>query len=287
VTVLLRIGGFTFAIRSPRPLPALDVPRRLTGFRARSRADVSLEVEATPPPTPLPRDLLFDSGGLWKAYRDGRRVLYQFRAPVGFAGHAIACSIDPARRRGLLYLDPRFAKMRGFVFDYPIDELLLQHHAARAGAFVVHACGVRWKGRVLLLCGQSGAGKTTLARVWRRHRRDAAVLSDDRLVVRASDPTITAWGTPWHGSGRFASPEGARLDAVFFLEQADESGTSPMAVAEAAASVFARSFPPPWEAAGMSRVLRSCARVAQSIPCFRLRFRPDASAVKAVERAIE
>jgi len=246
---------------------------------------VSLDVVAEVFPARTPPDPLFDSGGLWRVHRQGRGLLYQFRAPVGFPGQALACRIDLARRRGRLYLDPRFTRTRGIVFAYPLDELLLQHHAARTGALVVHACGVRHRGRVLLFCGQSGAGKTTLARVWRRHRRDATVLSDDRIVVRATGPVITAWGTPWHGSGRFASPEGGRLDAVFFLEQGDRSDTAPMAVAEAAASLFARSFPPPWEAAGMSRALRSCARVAQSVPCFRLRFQPDASAVSIAERA--
>ena len=44
------------------------------------------------------------------------------------------------------------------------------------------------------------------------------------------------------------------------------------------------SFPPPWEAAGSTRVLDLCARVAGEVPCARLRFRPDQSAVAAGSR---
>lgn len=279
----LRVGGFTLAIRSPQDLPALEPPARFRSFETRAEGSVALDVLAAPPPDPSPRDLLFDSGGLWKAYADGRRVLYRFDAPVGHAGHAMACSIDAARRRGRVHLDPRFARRRGLFFAYPLDELLLQHHAARAGAFVVHACGVRHRGRVLLFCGESGAGKTTLARLWCRRRREVEVLSDDRLVVRAHDDLITAWGTPWHGSGRFGSPRGGRLAAVFFLEQAHASEAVPVHGADAVAAVFGRAFPPPWEAEGMARVLRACARVERTVPCFRLRFRPDASALRAIE----
>jgi hypothetical protein len=58
-----------------------------------------------------------------------------------------------------------------------------------------------------------------------------------------------------------------------------------MAPAVAAAELFARSFPPPWEAAGTARVLDLCARTAAAVPCARLRFRPDSSAVAAVLEA--
>jgi hypothetical protein len=101
------------------------------------------------------------------------------------------------------------------------------------------------------------------------------------MIVRPRGGRLWAFGTPWHGSGRFASPRGLPLGGLFFLARGKPSVT-PMSPPAAAAELFARSFPPPWEATGSARVLGLCAQVAAEVPCARLRFRPDASAVTAV-----
>jgi hypothetical protein len=101
------------------------------------------------------------------------------------------------------------------------------------------------------------------------------------MIVRARGGRLWAFGTPWHGSGRFASPRGLPLGGIFFLARGKAVRHRDVPPA-AAAELFARSFPPPWEAAGSARVLALCARVAAEVPCARLRFRPDASAVAAV-----
>jgi hypothetical protein len=150
----------------------------------------------------------------------------------------------------------------------------------------IHACGVAEGGQALLFCGVSGAGKTTTAQLWRRHRRSAEILSDDRMIVRPRGGRLWAFGTPWHGSGRFASPRGLPIGGVFFLGRGPKAAVTAMPPLAAAAELFARSFPPPWEAAGSARVLALCARVAAEVPCARLRFRPDASAVRAVIDAL-
>src|SRR6185503_19709475 len=164
----------------------------------------------------------------------------------------------------------------------PLDELLFAHHFAHRGAMVVHGCGLVADGHGLLFCGHSGAGKTTTARLWRRHHRGTRVLSDDRIVIRLHGGRPWMYGTPWHGSGRFARPEGAALSAVFFLRQAPRSRVAAMELPAAAAHLFARSFPPPWSARALARVLGACARVAAAVPCRTLAFTRDASAVRAV-----
>src|SRR5262249_24247424 len=61
---------------------------------------------------------------------------------------------------------------------------------------------------------------------------------------------------------------------------------APVGGAAAAAELFARSFPPPWEPRAVRGVLALCARVTARVPSARFRFRPDASAVAAVVEAV-
>ena len=274
----MRVGDVTLRLHSRDSSP-LALPAELRAFRVTgSHADIDVEVVTAPPPPMPPSPPLFVSGGLWTVYRQGRRLLYVIREPVRGRAPLSALLIDEGRRKGKLFLAPGAP----FALHYPLDELLFQHHLARHGGMEVHACGVAESGQALLFCGVSGAGKTTTARLWRRHRRRAEILSDDRMIVRARGGRLWAFGTPWHGSGRFASPRGLPLGGIFFLARGRQPSVTAMSPPAAAAELFARSFPPPWEAAGSARVLGLCARVAAEVACARLRFRPDASAVAAV-----
>jgi len=108
------------------------------------------------------------------------------------------------------------------------------------------------------------------------------VLSDDRLVVRAHRGAYWAFGTPWHGEGRFASPEGRPLAAIFFLRQARRTEVVPLGSGDAGARLFSLTFPPRWDRLSVARTLSTCIRVARTTPAFELGFRPDRSAVEAV-----
>jgi len=278
--VRIRVGGVTLRLHTRGGRSRLRLPRELAAFRAGRGRDIDIELIAGPLP-PLPAaPPAFVSGGLWTVYPRGRGLVYVVREPSPGAAARAVLVIDAARRHGRLFVPPRAP----LALHYPLDELLFQHHLARHGGMEVHGCGIGWRGKALLFCGVSGAGKTTTAGLWHR-RRGTEVLSDDRVIVRLRGGRPWAYGTPWHGSGRFASARGRPLEGIFFLARGRPSA-APMDAVAAAAELFARSFPPPWEAPAVGRVLDLCARVAGRVPAWRLRFRPDASAVATVLAAL-
>ncbi len=240
-TLRLRIGGLVLAVEADRPTPVLDCPPELEPFLARRGGDIRLRLVEEPAPTPR-GEPLFDSGGAWRAYRHRGGLLYEFHVPRLRPPVYKAVAIDRRLREGRLYF-PGVTGGPDYALDYPLDELLFQHRLARDGALEVHACGLVWRERAFVLCGQSGAGKSTTAGLWRRYTRRTGILSDDRIVLRPSGRGVRAWGTPWHGDGGFASPDSRPLAALFFLEHGRVSRTRPVPRAEAAARLLARSFP--------------------------------------------
>lgn len=280
----LSVGGLVLAVESPRPTSALDPPPDLEPFLVRRGADIrlSLSEEAPPPAEGAP---LFDSGSVWRVHRHRGQLLYDFRVPQLRPPVYKAVVIDEDLREGRLHF-PRFPGGPVWALDYPLDELLFQHRLVRDGAIEVHACAIVWRGRAVVLCGQSGAGKSTTARLWRRHTRGARILSDDRVVLRPSAEGVRAWGTPWHGDGGFALPESSPVGAIFFLRHGRQTRVRPLERAAAAARLLARSFPPPWDSVAMARALDTCAGVTSLIPAFDLAFRPDKGAVHAVREIL-
>jgi hypothetical protein len=284
-TLRLRVGGLTLAVEADRPTPALDPPPDLGSFLTRRGGDIRLRL-TDDPPAPPHGEPLFDSGGVWRVHQRWDGLLYEFRVSHLQPPVYKAVTIDAELREGRLHF-PGVAGGPDYALDFPLDELLFQHRLAREGALEVHACGIVWRGRALVLCGQSGAGKSTTARLWRRHTRGTSILSDDRIVLRPSGRGVRAWGTPWHGDGGFASPESRPLAALFFLRQGRVSRTRPVPRAEAAARLLARGFPPPWDPVAMARALETSAAVTAAVPAFELAFRPDRSAVQAVKESLE
>jgi hypothetical protein len=283
----LRVGGLTLCVSAARSTRFLAPPRMYRGFLASRGSDIRLAYEESSPPAPEAGTQLFDSGGVWRVHRRDDGLLYSFRARIFEPPLYKAVLIDEGLRRGrLFYPRPQRGRRPSFAAAYPLDELLFQHRLARDGALEVHACGLFVGPRVALFAGQSGAGKSTTAKLWRRDRPATAILSDDRIVLREQDRRLFAHGTPWHGEGGFSRNESGPLGAIFFLKHASRTVARQLAPAAAAAQLMARAFPPPWDATGIGRALELCGKAASSVPCFELSFRPDRSAIEAVRERL-
>jgi hypothetical protein len=274
------VAGVTLSVEADRPTVALSASPLHRPFLARRGGDIRLRLVEERPPAPS-GGLLFESEGVWRVYEHEGGWLYTFETHLLEPRLYKAVWMHRSFRRGTLYFPrPERGRRPRSALDFPLDELLFQHYLARRGSFEVHACAVDVGGRAALFCGQSGAGKSTTAKLW--HRRGARVLSDDRVVLSLRKGRPWAFGTPWHGLARFALDLGLPLAGIFFLEHAETTTVQALAPSRAAAQLFSRGFPPPWDRAGLDRALHTCARIVSKVPAYRFAFRPDRSAVEAV-----
>src|SRR5262249_20236905 len=120
----------------------------------------------------------------WRLFRRGDGSIFTFVSPAfGPAPYKTALATGDGAVIEVA-LNPRsFAPGRTVdPLEYPLDELLVIHYLARERGLEVHACGVRdADGRGYLFAGQSGAGKSTIARLWLGEPA-ATILSDDRVI---------------------------------------------------------------------------------------------------------
>ncbi|MBW2059138.1 MAG: hypothetical protein JRJ26_16750 [Deltaproteobacteria bacterium] len=170
-------------------------------------------------------------------------------------------------------------------FHGPTIELLVANSLAHGRGLIIHACGVVIRGKGLLFVGQSGAGKTTLGRLW-KERGGAEILSDDRIILRKRAGQFWIYGTPWHGDARFASPRGVRLAGIFLLRQARENAITEVDGIDPVSRLLTCAFPTYWDPSGMAFTLEILADVTASVPCHGLLFRPDKGATDLVERIL-
>ncbi len=280
----LSIGGVRVQLVAAGRDFAFDLPSNVLpfvcddGMRPEIRVDVRRAlIEASPLP------LEFDSGGVWKLRRSADEVMFEFRSPrFGAVPYKIA-RFRPDFSAGEVVLhQPYFSSApQVYPLEYPLDELIFTNLLARQNGVELHGCGVVDGDEGLLFLGFSGAGKSTMARLWRRYSA-ATILSDDRIVLRIGDGRMLMHGTPWHGDEAFVAKGPVSLSRVFFLHQGLECAVRARAGVEAVASMFARCFAPFHCGDAVARTVATLEQTVQLVPCADLWFTPDAAAIKFI-----
>lgn len=289
--MLLTIAGVTTAVAADEAGPALRVQGATRRFLASDATpDVAVRVEWANLSEARVGKPVFDAGALWQLHREGDAFLFRFTTrtlgPVPYR----EALFDSGFTAGKVRLHRPYFEGRGPVdpLEYPLAELLfINHlHVQRKGV-VVHGCGVVDRaGAGYLFAGPSGAGKTTMARLWEA-QPGVTVLSDDRVVLRPDGGEVWMYGTPWHGDARLASPAKVRLSGVFFLQAHAEHRLTRLERAQATARLFTCSFPPFYSATGLAFTLAGLDAVTEAVPCTELGFVPDATVVDFVRRQAE
>ena len=244
-----------------------------------------ITVEEMPDHLDAPAGLLFDSGAVWSAYSttDGLRIDCHSDT-LGPAPYKVAFfSRDFRQGRILVRRDVYYDTMHPL--DYPLDEVLVARLLGLGRGIELHSCGVIDKdGRGQLFVGQSGAGKTTTARVWLAEG-DYEIVSDDRVILRLINGEWRMYGTPWHGEAELCSPVSAPLAAIHLLVQAPRTEFVALSAGQAVASLFGCTFPPFYDAAAVEFTLAALARLVADVPVRALRFVPDRSLIDRVRSA--
>jgi hypothetical protein len=276
------IAGIRIGIVCTEPEMSLSVSGALRKFSVdKADADLNIQVFWGSPDVAANGKKIFDSGALWHLHFDGESYQFRFTSPVfGNLPYKVAI-FSPDFTSGKIYLRRNYSQDRYiYPFEYPLDELLFINLLAQGRGVEVHATGlIDPQGNGQLFLGQSGAGKTTMARLW-HGMEGVRILSDDRIILRNEQGHIWMYGTPWHGEGLLALPARAPLTRICFLRHALRNALIPQGHAEAAASMFACSFPPFFSAEGIDFTMEFLHGVVAGVPCYELHFLPNESVIE-------
>lgn len=286
-----RIGDVSLALNGESVEPAVFSPQ-IDLFRFESKTcDIEINLEWAADLQPPIGRLLFDSGSVWKLHEDYPGFVFDFASHVLGPQPYKRLHVDREFRHGRILLnrscfpDPATCNP----LEYPLDELIVMHRLGRERGVEVHAAGMRDEaGKGYLFLGHSGAGKSTTTRLW-NEQHSVNVLSDDRIILRevaGLDGHSEVWmhGTPWHGEAAFAAPEKARIERLFILQHAPENRITRLTGGRAVGEMMARSFLPFYDAVALENTMRFLEEMVAAIPCYRLEFRPDGTAVEAVRQ---
>lgn len=287
--ITLGIGGVRARFETADPALALQVSFPRTRFvlpdDAAPDCAITVRVGDAAPGSTAP---WFESGGPWEIRRGadgGDEVAFWTALPEGGRSPMMRLSLAPDLSRGELIVAPEFAPDGELAIGFPLDEYLTTRLLARRGAMVVHASSVAEGDGAYVFLGHSGAGKSTTASI--AEDCGLRVLSDDRTVLRAMpDGTVTAAGTPWHGSYASGSPDAVRVLGIFLLEQAEEDRATAMEASRAFSEMMVRTIRPTAEPGEQLAIVDAVERVVHTVPVAALRFRPTPAVLDTVREFV-
>ena len=291
--VCLSIAEILINLESADPDLSLEIAGPASEFVVdRSiNPDINITVDWTRFDMSLSGEKLFDSGSTWQLYEleDGRRE-FRLSAPFSDWQPYKLARFDKDWTTGEILCQRRYFAPGHHIhpLEYPLDEVLVSNLLAMNRGVEIHGCGLLDSdGRGYLFPGQSGAGKSTTARLWSQ-LPGVRVLSDERIILRRTGERVEMYGTPWHGDAKLSSTERAPLNHIFFLRHGETNELKLMGKAEAAARLFSCSFPPFYSRTGLEFTLEFLDEMTQRVSCDELRFVPDRSVVQFIrDRALD
>ncbi len=241
-----------------------------------SSPDLLVEVKVTETLPSLPHgSLRFDAcHGLWKLYEAGS----------GFV--LISADTESLRPRCEATVTADFSRVRVWTSKHntlagtkwtpmhvinPIVEVCLLTKLAREGGILLHAMGALVGKDGWVFTGASGAGKSTLSGMF--SSRGAAILSDERIIIKGVQDTFLLYGTPWVGMGQYGQNLSGVLTALFCISHGrDQHVVEGVTRRSLIHFLLEQCFLPYWDRQAMDRTLSTITDVADRIPCNALAF---------------
>lgn len=160
---------------------------------------------------------------------------------------------------------------------HPQDRAVILGRLCHLGGVMMHASSVRIDGRILIFAGMSGAGKTTIARLWRAH--GGILLNDERTLIHAGSGQTLAGASPWHGEENQVDPAVGPVAGIFFLNQAARNQLRPLPLSKSLPRMMTTAFVPVFIPDGPALTLAACHTILEAAPTFLMDFTPDSRAL--------
>lgn len=162
-----------------------------------------------------------------------------------------------------------------------IAEKLSEFHG-----FLVHGVLMSAEDHGILLCAESGTGKTTHAALWLKLLGEKCeIINGDKPLVRIIDGVVYAYGTPWCGKEEINKNARVRLTDICFLERAKENSVCEVEKGEVVQNLLPSLHLP--QGSGLINVLDAIDITARNAKFWRVSCNMDISAAEtAYDRII-
>lgn len=159
----------------------------------------------------------------------------------------------------------------------PMREIFLHF-----GILFLHASQITYRGKGILFSAPSGIGKTTQAKLWKKHM-DAEIICNDRTLARKIYGEWRTYGYPIDGSEPVRTNKVNPMGAIVLLEQCNINTVQRLGPSKALPRLMRQVVLDCWSGEARTAAMELLMTLMEEIPVFLLSCTPDERAVEALE----
>lgn len=197
-------------------------------------------------------------------------------------GCQVACLLRQNGKHTLYYPASRWDHYRQYWHCNHLlwGEMLLM----QLDAFLLHSSVVLVNNKVVLFCGQSGAGKSTQAKLWQTYAK-AEIINGDRCLITNKDGVFLGGGSIWSGTSEIYSPKQAPIAGIFTLKKSAENSVRRLGI-QAFSELYSQITLNTWDEEFMTKVTGNLQDMLCSVPVWELSCRADKEAVELAYKTL-
>lgn len=147
--------------------------------------------------------------------------------------------------------------------------------------FLMHGAVVSTKGIGYMFTAPSGVGKTTRTHLWIQNVPDSIVVNGDKPLIKVTDDSVFAYGTPWCGKEGWNNKVSVPLKAIYLIERADKDEDNKIvkiSFADAFYTLLMQTYRPN-DRNAMNKTLQLLKAMDGKVRFYRFRGTPTAQAI--------
>lgn len=163
----------------------------------------------------------------------------------------------------------------------PIRQLLMKYHM-----MLLHSSRISLKGKAIIFTAPSQTGKTTQARLWKKHE-SAEIVSNDRSLLLKESGGFSTCGYPVDGSMPVYSNRKLPLGAIVVLCQGTENHVTRLSAGKALKYLMEQTVADAWNTEELSALRMMWIDLLEQYPVYQLLCTPDQKAVFCLKKQLE
>lgn len=173
----------------------------------------------------------------------------------------IHCELYDVEDLGGASLSIRLFNMIGEV----VKHIMVSHNG-----MCLHSSSICYNNSGVMFSANSGTGKSTHTRLWKKVLKGTEIINDDMPAIRCIEDKWYLFGVPWSGKTEINANKQVPLKALVFLERGEKNEIEPMYAPEYVFKIMEQTTVPKYKAMTV-QVMNNISGLVKSVPVYRLR----------------
>ena len=170
--------------------------------------------------------------------------------------------------------------------QFNMIRLVIRYIMINHSGMSLHSSSIAYKDNGIMFSADSGTGKSTHTRLWKKVFDNVEIINDDMPVIRKVDGKWFLYGCPWSGKTEINVNKKVPLKGLVFIERGSVNEIEPIRSPESVFKIIKQTLMPAYKQY-TKKAMDNISALVADIPIYRLKCTISDEAPKVVAKELE